>query len=246
MNRNPFEKELKTLETHLSNHWQDLESYLSKPLDDVCKQKTLNCLWFLTISIKYAKNAHKDDTLLYHEIDVFKKTIQVFIPKFFDEESFFDEQTLHLKSNISTETEANLKRLWKALSVRARQVISDQIICMTRSFTMGKVYHPRQYDIAAKLALDSLPKPQKHQGRGKSIGKKGIYKIILELWRELGETNLSVTYNPNQDINHESPLVGFTHNFLKIANTFANSHAPALNTIRQDLAKYKKLIYLQV
>jgi len=241
VNKNTIDEELKTLETYLSNHWQALESYLSKPLDDACKQKTLECLWYQIKTIKYAKSAHRDDTLLYHEIDVFKKTIQVFIPKFYDEESFFDEQTLHLKSNISTEAEAKLKELWKALSVWAREAIGDQIICMTCSFTMGKVYHPRQYDIAAKLALDSRPKPQKHQGRGKSIGKKGSYKSILELWRELGETNLSVTYNPNQETNLESPLVGFTHNFLKIANTFANSHAPALNTIRQDLSKYKKL-----
>jgi len=236
--------EFKSLRVYLNDNWQILEVYLSKPLDDEGKKSILSFLVGQHNANEYMKRAPRDNTLLYHEVDNFKKNIQVFIPNYYDEESFFDKQTLHIKSNISIEAEAKLKELWKALSVWAREAMSDQIIYMTRSFTMGKVYHPRQYDIAAKLALDSLPKPQKHQGRGKSIGKKRSYKNILELWIELGETNLSVTYNPNQETNPESPLVGFTFTLLKMLNSFTNRHSPALNTIRQDLSKYKKLIYL--
>lgn len=236
--------EFKSLRVYLSDNWQTLEKHLSKPLDDEGKKLILSFLLVQHNANEYPNNVYKKNTLLYHEIDNFKKKVQSLIPEY--EEELIIESPSHLENTTPREDEKKLAKLFDALSSNAKINIVSQIMRMTRGFNFEKLYHPIQYDIAAKLALDSLPKPQKHQGRNKDIRKKNSYKNILKLWRELGETNLSATYNPNQDTNHESPLVGFTYTLLKMLNTFTNSDAPALNTIRQDLSKYKKLIYLHV
>ena len=234
--------EFKSLRVYLSDNWQTLEKHLSKPLDDEGKKLILSFLVAQHNANEYPDNVYKKNTLLYHEIDNFKKKIQSLIPEY--EEELIVESPSHLENTTPREDKKKLAKLFNALSLDAKINIIIQIMYMTRGFSWEQRYHPIQFDIAAKLALDSRPKPQKHQGRYKDIRKKNSYKNILKLWRELGETNLSATYNPTQDINHESPLVGFTFTLLKMLNTFTNRHSLALNTIRQDLSKYKKLIYL--
>ena len=79
--------------------------------------------------------------------------------------------------------------------------------------------------------LSRLKNLQNPKGAGRANDdKRGLYHSIFELWRDLGETNTK-TYNGDYTDN----IVSFAHALINLAGD-----TRAIDTVRKDLAKYKK------
>ncbi len=194
-----------------SEQWQALAPHLSKPLADAGKGRILDFLDFRLLRYTLEQNSKfKTRTLatLRREIVAFKETVQALIPK---AEIEALEKGIHLFTQLPSETENTLTKTWFNLSHNAKVAINDELYLMTRTDTAKHLYHPTQYDIAAKLALEKIPQPKQHQGRGNifSAEKQYLYTCVFTLWRDLGETKFAIRHNTEHLTS--SPLVAFTH-----------------------------------
>lgn len=194
-----------------SEQWQALAPHLSKPLDDAGKGRILDFLDFRLLRYTLEQNSKfKTRTLatLYREIVVFKKTVQALIPK---AEIEALKEDIHLFTQLPSEAENTLKKTWFNLSLNAKVAIGNELYLMTRTDTAKHLYHPTQYDIAAKLALEKMPKPKQHQGRGNPLSAEKMtrYTNSFRLWRDLKETDFAIWHNTQHLTS--SPLVAFTN-----------------------------------
>ena len=217
-----------------SQEWQNLEAYLSKPLDDDSK---MSILTFITITDTLRVLAARESALKTPQPKLKKELIQF--------KDFAKKWIITPYKNATIEEKAEeedlliharvfVKIQYNSLSYTAKSEIDSSIKHLT-GFEPDKYPSPKDYYYAALRVLDGIKPPV--LGR-RSKDKSAIYNSIFTLWELLGETNLSATYNPTQDTNPESPLVGFVYNLFKILNTFTKGSTPALNTIRQDIPKY--------
>lgn len=232
-----------------SEQWQALVNHLSKPLDDAGKAKILDFLDFRMLHYRL-ENTKAFKTLtaatLYREIVAFKKTVQALIPQ---AEIEALKKHIHLLTRLSNETENTLQEKFAELSIHAKTFINNELYLMTRTDTAKHIYHPSQYDIAAKLALEKIPQPKQHQGRGNifSAEKQHLYTCVFTLWRNLGETNFAIWHNTSN--NESSQLVAFTHALLKAEFECIKQHDPKTlfkllkeQAISKNMKEFEKLI----
>lgn len=232
-----------------SEQWQALVNHLSKPLDDASKGYVIDFLDFRLLQYTLEQIPQfKTRTLatLYHEIVAFKETAQALIPK---AELKALEDGIHLFTQLSSEAETALKSAHFNLSLNAKAAIGNELYLMTRTDTGKHLYHPSQYDIAAKLALEKMPKPKQYQGRGNifSAEKQHLYTCVFTLWRDLGETNFAIWHNTSN--NESSQLVAFTHALLKAEFECIKQHDPKTlfkllkeQAISKNMKEFEKLI----
>ena len=103
-----------------------------------------------------------------------KKTVQALIPK--AEIEALKKIFTYLHSYLAKPKHP--KKTWFNLSLNAKVAIGNELYLMTRTDTAKHLYHPTQYDIAAKLALEKMPKPKQHQGRGNPLSAEKMTRYI--------------------------------------------------------------------
>ena len=209
------------------NQWQALNEWLTKPLDDAGKALVLDMVdWPLTEKKLEQFYPTKTPAEIQKELVAFKETSQKLIPQI---EKDVYQKGYYLKSRLPSDNALVMQEAYKALSSDAKKIINNELWLMLRTINTEQL-HPCQYHTAARLALELI---ELQRGRPKEDGYP-LYRLILCLWRDLGETNLKCGDNPM------TPIVGFSHNLFLIIDSFTGDHTQAPSTIRQELPKHIK------
>ena len=219
--------------------WDELQQHLSNDLDENRKSSILKLMramvYFLKSPLAITSNYSCPPAKRKKELIAFQETANKLMKQSLLDHN--DESTLEIQIAVNN--------AYSGLSIDARTILNIVIFMMTRqvvttycgmNFPLEETLHPSQYYCASIISLDILSRrknPQNPKGAGRANDdKRGLYHSIFELWRDLGETNTK-TYNGDYYTDH---LVSFAHTLL---NYVGDNRT--VDTVRKDLAKYKKI-----
>lgn len=215
--------------------WDELRHYLTNDLDDNRKSLILKLMRSMVYFINNKPIVNQlTPTQIKKELISFKETANKLI-----KQSGLDptvEPTLEVQMAINN--------AYNVLSIDSLTILNLVIHMMTRRVVttfgskncpLDETLHPSQYFCASIISLEIIsgrkhPKNPKGAGRAND-DKRGLYHRIFELWRDLGETNTK-TYNGE----YTDDIVSFAHALINFAGD-----TRAMDTVRKDLAKYKKI-----
>lgn len=221
--------------------WDELQQHLSNDLDENRKSSILKLMramvYFLKSPLAITSNYSCPPAKIKKELIAFKETAI----KLMKRSGYLDPT----KVESTPEAKMAINNAYSGLSIGALVILNTTIFMMTRQAVttyggmncpLEETLHPSQYYCASIISLDILSRrknPQNPKGAGRANDdKRGLYHSIFELWRDLGETNTK-TYNGDYYTDH---LVSFAHTLL---NYVGDNRT--VDTVRKDLAKYKKI-----
>jgi len=216
--------------------WDELQQYLSNDLDENRKSLILALMralvYFLKSPLAITSNYRCPPAKIKKELMAFKETAN----------KLMKQSGLDPKAESTLEVQMAMNSAYSGLS-DSLTILNIVISMMTRQAVttyggmncpLDETLHPSQYYCASIVSLDILSRLknlQNPKGAGRANDdKRGLYHSIFELWRDLGETNTK-TYNGDYTDN----IVSFAHALINLAGD-----TRAIDTVRKDLAKYKK------
>ncbi len=220
-----------------NEYWRLLQKYINKDLSNDDKKAISD---FVSLAVTFHQIAEEQPkttyTKLKDEIIAFKKTMIELMPI-----GESQKNRDNFRYVLSVDIQETMKKNYQALSTDALSHVNYAFWLMwhTDAFynplaSLRPTTYPSQYYCAATIALERLTQQLKDE--------TGFYRSIFNLWHDLGETDFEATYNQQYDPPRMSPLVGFTDTLLSIIASLTKTYIKKTDSIRKDLAKYKKII----
>lgn len=218
-------------------HWELLQKYISQDLSSNDKKAISD---FISLAASFHELAMEQPRTTYSklrdEIIAFKETMIELMPI-----GESQKNRDNFRYALSVDIQETMKKNYQALSADALSHVNYAFYLMwhTDAFynplaLIRPTTYPSQYYCAATVALERLTQQLKDE--------TGFYRSIFDLWQGLGETDFEVTYNQQYDPPRMSPLLGFTDTLLRVIASLTNTYIKKTDSIRKDLAKYKKII----
>jgi hypothetical protein len=221
------------------DQWGELSKHLSRDLDDYRKARILDFIdLYLTLNKLNEVFPKKTPAALRDELKVFQETARTLMPQV--EVSALEERGIHLNTVLSLKAHEKMASAYISLSSNAKAYLNDALWLMTRTDTAKHIYHPSQYEIAATLAIQKIPKPKKGGGNPLSGSDYGLYLNTFRLWRDLGHNTkgkeASVSYRKGFTEYDfiASDFVDFTYKIFQHSGIIYSK-----KTICEQLKKYK-------